>query len=161
MQVIGYMKAIDGTAIIDYDAEPGKDYVGRMAIEEFEKFQKTRTDDISVVMVDDEGGLYFGRPKIPTESELWLSLPKETRMSKEFLYANLRYKFFDDNPEAGLDLQRPLIEIQGEKLTCDEALKKMTYYLGDNEEKYEIYKTKRKNAKEYIRKYSLFFQKKV
>ena len=112
-------------------------------------------------MVDDEGGLYFGRPKIPTESELWLSLPKEMRLSKEFLYANLRYKFLDDNPEAGLDLEKPLIEMQGKMLTCDEALKKMTYYLGDNGEKYEIYKTKRKNAKEYIRKYSLFFQKKV
>lgn len=156
MQVIGYNKGIDGTAIIDYDAEFGKNYVGKMTIEEFEKFQKTRTDDISVVMVDDEGGLYFGRPKILTESEIWMNLPENLRMSKEFLYANLRYKFVDDNHEAGLDLERPLVEIQGEKLTCDEALKKMTYYLGDNEEKYEIYKTKRKNAKEYIRKYSLF-----
>ena len=161
MQVIGYNKGIDGTAVIDYDAEPGKDYLGKMTIEEFEKFQKTGPDEISVVMVDEKGDLYFGRPKNLTESEIWLSLPKEMRLSKEFLYANLRYKFIDDNPEAGLDLQKPLIEMQGERLTCDEALKKMTYYLGDNEEKYEIYKTKRKNAKEYIRKYSLFFQKKV
>ena len=83
------------------------------------------------------------------------------RLSKEFLYANLRYKFIDDNPESVLDLEKPLIEIQGEKLTCDEALKKMTYYLGDDEEKYELYKSARKKAKDYIRKYSLFFQKKV
>ena len=161
MQVIGYTKSIDGTAIIDYDAESGKNYVGKMTIEEFEKFRKTRTDDISVVMVDDEGGLYFGRPKIPTESELWLLFPKEMRASKEFLYVNLRYKFIDDNPEAGLDLEKPLIEIQGEKLTRDEALKKMTYYLGDDEEKYELYKSARKKAKDYIGKYSLFFQKKI
>ena len=33
MQVIGYTKAVDGTAIIDYDADPGKDYVGKMTIE--------------------------------------------------------------------------------------------------------------------------------
>ena len=59
-------------------------------------------------------------------------------------YANLIYTFIDDNPEAGLVLQNPLIEIQGEKLTCDEALKKMTYYLGDDEEKYELYKSARK-----------------
>ncbi len=79
----------------------------------------------------------------------------------QVMHAHRKYEFLDDNPEAGLDLQNLLIEINGEKLTCDEALKKMTYYLGDNEEKYEIYKTKRKNAKEYIRKYSLFFHKKV
>lgn len=151
MQVIGYTKAIDGTAVIDYDAEPGKQYVGRMTIEKFEKFQKTRTDDISVVMVDDKGGLCFGRPKIPTESELWFSFPKEMRVSKEFLYSNLKYEFIDDKPEAGLDLEKPLIEIQGEKLTCDEALKKMTYYLGDNDEKYELYKSARKKAKDYIK----------
>lgn len=151
MQVIGYTKAIDGTAVIDYDAEPGKQYVGKMTIEEFEKFQKTRTDDISVVMVDDEDGLYFGRPKILTENEMWMSLSENLRMSKEFLYANLRYKFIDDNPKNGLDLQNPLIEINGERLTCDEALKKMTYYLGDDEEKYELYKSARKNAKDYIR----------
>ena len=46
------------------------------------------------------------------------------------------------------------IEIRGEKLTCDEALKRMTYYLGNDERKYELYKSSRKNAKEYIR--SLF-----
>ena len=28
MQVIGYNKGIDGTAVIDYDAEPGKQYLG-------------------------------------------------------------------------------------------------------------------------------------
>lgn len=151
MQVIGYTKAIDGTAVIDYDAEPGKVYVGRMTIEEFEMFQKTRSDAISVVMVDEKGGLYFGRPKIPSESELWMSLPKDLRLSKEFLYANLRYKFIDDNPEAGIDLEKPLIEINGKKLTCDEALKKMAYYFGDDEEKYELYKRARKSAKEYIR----------
>lgn len=72
-------------------------------------------------------------------------------MSKEFLYVNLRYRFVDDNPESGLDLEKPLIEINSEKLTCDEALKKMTYYLGDDDEKYELYKTARKSAKEYIR----------
>ena len=83
MQVIGYNKGIDGTAVIDYDSEPGKQYVGRMAIDEFEVFQKAIPDAISVVMID-------------------------------------------DNPDVGLDLQNPLIEIQGEKLTCDEALKKMT-----------------------------------
>lgn len=55
-----------------------------------------------------------------------MTLPKDLRLSKEFLYANLRYRFINDNPDVGLDLQNPLIEIQGEKLTCDEALKKMT-----------------------------------
>lgn len=95
------------------------------------------------------------------ESGLWLEIPVDTRRSKEFLYANLRYKFIDDKPEAGLDWQNPLIEINGEKLTCDEALKKMTYYLGDDDEKYELYKSARKKAKDYIRKYSLFFQKKI
>ena len=66
------------------------------------------------------------RPKISTENEMWMTLPKDLRLSKEFLYANLRYRFINDNPDVGLDLQNPLIEIQGEKLTCDEALKKMT-----------------------------------
>ena len=79
-----------------------------MAIEEFETFQKARSDAISVVIID-------------------------------------------DNPDVGLDLQNPLIEINGEKLTCDEALKKMTYYLGDDDEKYELYKSARKEAKEHIR----------
>ena len=37
----------------------------------------------------------------------------------------------------------------------------MTYYLGDDEEKYELYKSARKKAKDYIRKYSLFSQKKI
>ena len=55
--------------------------------------------------------------------------------------ANFKYKFIDDNPEAGLDLQNPLIEIKGEKLTCDEFLKKMTHYLGDDDEKYELHKS--------------------
>ena len=82
MQVIGYTKANDGTAVIDYDERSYKDYVGRMAIEEFEAFQKTRPDAISVVMID-------------------------------------------------------------------------------GEDKYELYKSARKKAKYYIRKYSLFFQKKV
>lgn len=54
MQVIGYNKGIDGTAVIDYDSEPGKQYVGRMAIDEFEVFQKARPDAISVVIIDDE-----------------------------------------------------------------------------------------------------------
>ena len=36
MQVIGYTKAIGSTTVIDYDSEPGKQYVGRMAIEECE-----------------------------------------------------------------------------------------------------------------------------
>ena len=31
-------------------------------------------------------------------------------------------------------------------------LKKMTYYLGDDDEKYELYKSARKKAKDYIRK---------
>ena len=66
------------------------------------------------------------RPKISTENEMCMTLPKDLRLSKEFLYANLRYRFINDNPDVGLDLQNPLIEIQGEKLTCDEALKKMT-----------------------------------
>ena len=83
MQVIGYAKAFDVTAVIDYNARSDKDYIGRMAIDEFEVFQKAIPDAISVVMID-------------------------------------------DNPDVGLDLQNPLIEIQGEKLTCDEALKKMT-----------------------------------
>ena len=65
-------------------------------------------------------------------------------MSKEVLYENLKYKFINDNPEAGLDLEKPLIEIKGEKLTCDEAFKNMTHYLGDEEEKYELYKSARK-----------------
>ena len=82
-------------------------------------------------------------------------------MSKEFLSTNFRYRFINDNPEAGLDLEKPLIEIHGEKLTFDEALKKMTYYLGNDEDKYELYKSARKKAKDYIRKYSLFFQKKI
>ncbi|MDY3769157.1 MAG: hypothetical protein SOZ83_06130 [Sphaerochaetaceae bacterium] len=43
MQVIGYNKGIDGTAVIDYDAESGKDYVGRMAIEEVEGIPKGNT----------------------------------------------------------------------------------------------------------------------
>ena len=30
-----------------------------------------------------------------------------------------------------------------------------------DEEKYELYKSARKKAKDYIRKYSLFFQKKI
>lgn len=77
------------------------------------------------------------------------------------MYANLKYTFINDNPDVGLDLEKPLIEINGEKLTCDEALKKMTYYLGDDEEKYELYKSARKKAKDYIKKYSLFFQRKV
>ena len=81
MQIIGYTKAIDVTAVIDYDAWSDKDYVGRMAIEEFEACQKARPDAISVVMID--------------------------------------------------------------------------------EEKYELYKSARKKAKDYIRKYSLFFQKKI
>ena len=51
------------------------------------------------------------------ESELWLEIPIETRLSKEFLYANLRYKFVDDNPASNLNLQKPLIEINGERLT--------------------------------------------
>lgn len=151
MQVIGYTKGIDGTAIVDYDAEPSKDYAGKMTIGEFEVFQKTRLDAISVIMVDEKGEFYFGRPRIPSKTEMWFSLPKDLRLSKEFLYANLRYKFIDDNPEAGFDLQKSLIEIQGERLTCDEALKKMTYYFGDDEEKYELYKTARKSVKEYIR----------
>ena len=62
-----------------------------MAIEEFEAFQKARLDAISVVMIDDKGSLYFGRPKIPTESEIWFSLPKDLRISKEFLSANFKY----------------------------------------------------------------------
>ena len=37
----------------------------------------------------------------------------------------------------------------------------MTYYLDDDEEKYELYKSTIKKAKDYIRKYSLFFQKKI
>lgn len=82
-------------------------------------------------------------------------------MSKEFLYANLKYTFIDDNPDVGLDLEKPLIEIHGEKLTCDEALKNMTYYLGDDDGKYELYKSARKKAEDYIRKYSLFSQKKI
>ena len=57
----------------------------------------------------------------------------------------------DDNPDVGLDLQNPLIEIKGEMLTCDEALKKMTYYLDDDDENYELYKSARKEAKEHIR----------
>lgn len=118
MQIIGYTKAFDVTAVIDYDARTDKDYVGRMAIEEFEACQQARPDTISVVMID-------------------------------------------DNPDVGLDLQNPLIEIHGEKLICDEALKKMTYHLGDDDEKYELYKSARKKAKDYIRKYSLFFQKKI
>lgn len=61
------------------------------------------------------------RPKIPTESEIWFSLPKDLRISKEFLSANFKYKFIDDNPDVDLDLQNPLIEINGEKLTCDET----------------------------------------
>lgn len=108
MQIIGYTKAIDVTAVIDYDAWSDKDYVGRMAIEEFEACQKARPDAISVVMID-------------------------------------------DNPDVGLDLQNPLIEIKGEMLTCDEALKKMTYYLDDDDENYELYKSARKEAKEHIR----------
>ena len=35
MQIIGYTKAFDVTAVIDYDARFDKEYVGRMAIEEF------------------------------------------------------------------------------------------------------------------------------
>ena len=31
----------------------------------------------------------------------------------------------------------------------------MTYYLGDDDEKYELYKSAIKKAKDYIRKYSL------
>ena len=60
------------------------------------------------------------------ESELWLEIPVNTRLSKEVLYENLKYRFINDNPDIGLDLEKPLIEIHGEKLTCDEALKKMT-----------------------------------
>ena len=37
----------------------------------------------------------------------------------------------------------------------------MTYYLDDDEEKYELYKSAINKAKDYIRKYSLFFQKKI
>lgn len=73
----------------------------------------------------------------------------------------MKYRFINDNPDVGLDLQNPLIEIKDEKLTCDEALKKMTYYFEDDEEKYELYKSARKKAKDYIRKYSLFSQKKI
>ena len=51
---------------------------------------------------------------------------KRPKIVEGVFYANLRYTFIDDNPEAGLVLQNPLIEIQGEKLTCDEALKNMT-----------------------------------
>ena len=56
----------------------------------------------------------------------------------------MRYKFVDDNPNVGLDLEKPLIEIHGEKLIFDEALKKMTHYLGDDDEKYELHKSARK-----------------
>ena len=83
-----------------------------MTIEEFEKFQETERDAISIAMVDEMGGLYFGRPKIPTESEIWFSIPKDLRISKEFLSANFKYKFINDNPNVGLDLEKPLIEIQ-------------------------------------------------
>lgn len=38
---------------------------------------------------------------------------KRPKIVEGVFYANLRYKFIDDNPEAGLDLQNPLIEIQG------------------------------------------------
>lgn len=56
----------------------------------------------------------------------------------------MKYTFIVDNPDVGLDLQNHLIEIHGEKLTCDEAFKKMTHYLGDDDEKYELYKSARK-----------------
>ena len=78
------------------------------------------------------------------EIELWLEIPVDTRLSKEFLSATLKYRFINDNPDVGLDLEKPLIEINGEKLTCDEALKKMIYYFGDDEEKYELHKSARK-----------------
>ena len=108
MQIIGYTKVVDDTIVIDYDARSDKDYVGRMAIEEFETFQKARPDAISVVMIN-------------------------------------------DNPDVSLDLQNPHIEINGEKLTCYEVLKTIKHYLEDDEEKYEFYKSVRKEAKEYIR----------
>ena len=56
--------------------------------------------------------LFNKKIKEKGESELWLEIPVDTRFSKEVLYANLKYKFIDDNPEAGLDLEKPLIEIQ-------------------------------------------------
>ena len=122
-----------------------------MAIEEFETCQKARPYAISVVTIDDKGELYFGCPKIPTENEMWMTLLKDLGLSKKFLYVNLRYKFVYDNPESGIELQNPLIEIQGEKLTCDGALKKMTYYLGDDGKKYKLFKSTRQEAKEYTR----------
>lgn len=37
---------------------------------------------------------------------------KKPKVVEGVFYANFKYRFIDDNPDVGLDLEKPLIEIQ-------------------------------------------------
>ena len=92
-------------------------------------------------------------PKQFSKEKLWLQIDKEQRSDKAFLFSNLKYKFIDNDINKGIDTTKPLIEINGEILTCDECLEKIVQYTYDvgQVKKKNAYIYARKKAKQYIR----------